>query len=94
MINSTTSATRALPSNVVGQAGQAVPRPLTPRPDRLSTESAAQLRTALASQPEIRPEVVEKARALAQDPSYPSTAILRQVGSMILNSPDLSDDQS
>ena len=94
MINSTTSASRALPSDPVGQTGPAVPNAYTPRPDRLSTQSAAVLRTALASQPEIRPEVVERAKALAADSSYPSTATLRKVGAMILNSPDLSEDQS
>ena len=52
------------------------------------------MRDELSRQPEIRPEVVERARALASDPSYPSTAILKQVGALILNSADLSEDQS
>ena len=94
MINSTTSATRALPGDVIGQAGQATPKAITLRPDHLSTDSAAHLRATLAAQPEIRPEVVERAKALAADKNYPSTDTLRQVGTMILNTPDLSEDQS
>lgn len=71
-----------------------MPKALKQRPDRLSTESAAHLRETLTKQPEIRPEVVERAKALAADPNYPSASVLRQVSGMILNSPDLSEDQS
>jgi hypothetical protein len=63
-------------------------------PDQISTESAAFLKTSLASQPEIRPEVVERAKALAADPNYPSAAIMRSVAGQILASPDLSEDAS
>jgi hypothetical protein len=48
----------------------------------------------LAAQPEIRPEVVARARALAADPGYPSNAILERVSQLILATPDLSEDQS
>jgi len=91
MINSTTSATRALPSSAVSQTGPATQRAQAARTDRLSTASAATLRSALANQPEIRPEVVERAKALAANPDYPSKEVLKQVGGMILNSPDLSE---
>lgn len=94
MINSTTSTNRAVPTEALSVPGQATVRPLSPRPDQLSTESATFLRTELTRQPEIRPEVVERARALATDPNYPSPAMLKQVGAMILNSPDLSEDES
>ena len=53
----------------------------------------AALKAALSNQPEIRPEVVARARLLAADPAYPSPAILRQVGKVILNSPD-PDEQA
>lgn len=56
--------------------------------DRFSPESSAALKAALQQQPAVRPEVVARARALAADPSYPSPAILRQVGEAILNSTD------
>jgi hypothetical protein len=62
--------------------------------DQIHIDKAAALRTSLQQVPEIRPEVVERARALAADPTYPSDAIIRQVGSAIVNSPDLSEDVS
>ena len=52
------------------------------------------LQTELRRQPEIRSEVVNRARALAQDPNYHSMEILWQVAGMILASPDLSEDGS
>ena len=60
----------------------------------ISTESAAYLRGALARQPAIRPEVVERARALAADPTYPSAAVINHVARKIVASPDISEDQS
>jgi hypothetical protein len=48
----------------------------------------------MAAQPEIRPEVVARARALAADPDYPSAAIIQRIGEKILGAPDLSEDQS
>lgn len=62
--------------------------------DQFSAENSAALRVALTRHPEVRPEVVARGRALAADPSYPSTEILRQVGKAIVNSPDFSEDQS
>lgn len=94
MINSTTSTDRTVHADAVTVPGQAAVRPLASRPDQLSTEGAAFLRSELDRQPEIRPEVVERARALAADPNYPSKDTLRQIGAMILASPDLSADES
>ncbi|PAW68980.1 MAG: hypothetical protein B9S34_00550 [Opitutia bacterium Tous-C1TDCM] len=79
---------------MVAPAGQTAARPLAPRPDRISTESAAFLRAELARQPEIRPEVVARGRELAADSSYPSFETLRSVAQQILQAPDLSEDQS
>jgi len=64
------------------------------QPDQVSTESASFLKSALASQPEIRPEEVARATALAADPSYPSVGIMKSVAEKILASPDLSEDES
>jgi hypothetical protein len=61
--------------------------------DRLSTDKAQQLSEALTNQPEVRPDVVARGQALAGDPNYPSPAILSRVAGMIVNSPDLSEDQ-
>jgi len=52
------------------------------------------LRAALASQPEIRPDVVARGQALAADPNYPSMDVIQHVAGMILNAPDPSEDQS
>jgi hypothetical protein len=62
--------------------------------DRLSLSQGDGLRQALEAQPEIRPEMVEKGRALAADPSYPSAAIIQRIAQAIVGSPDPSEDQS
>ena len=94
MINSTTSTDRTPHADPVSPATQAAPRAPAVRADQLSTDSAAFLRSELERQPEVRPEVVERARALAADSNYPSREVLNKVGEMILNSADLSEDQS
>ncbi len=81
-------------TNPVTNSGLPVPRPVPPQPDQVSTANAAFLKTALGNQPEIRPEVVARARALAADPSYPSAAIIKNVAGQILAAPDLSEDES
>jgi hypothetical protein len=62
--------------------------------DRLSLGQADGLRQALAAEPEIRPEMVEKGRALAADPGYPSAAMIQRIAQAIIGSPDPSEDQS
>jgi hypothetical protein len=94
MINSTTSTDRAVHAEAVAKSGQVTVRGLANKPDQLSTEHATYLREALARQPEIRPEVVERGRSLASDPNYPTVETLKQIGAMILNAPDLSTDAS
>lgn len=95
MISSTSSSDSAARSGQVPLAGPSVsrPKPQLPR-DQISMGTAAKLATELARQPEIRPDVVARAEALAADPSYPSPEIMRRVGEMILGSPDLSEDES
>jgi hypothetical protein len=94
MISSTSSPDRAGRPDVVANTGQSTARPLAPRPDQISTENAEFLRSELKRQPEVRPEVVERARALAADPNYPPTEALRHVAAQILASPDLTEDNS
>lgn len=94
MISSTTSTDRAARPELVPAASASAEKPYTPRPDRISTEHAAFLRAELQRQPEIRPEVVARGRALAADPSYPPKEALREVAKQILASPDLTEDQS
>jgi len=94
MINSTSSTERTVPAAPLAAATPSAPRPPVQRPDQISTDSAEHLRTSLASQPEVRPEVVERAKALAADANYPSAAILHKIAGMIVNSPDLSEVES
>ncbi len=69
-------------------------RPTASPTDQIHIDKAATLRASLQQVPEIRPEVVARAQALAADPSYPSDQIIRHVSAAIVNSPDLSEDQS
>jgi len=94
MITSTTSAERTVRPEAATLPNQPIVRSDAPRPDTLATASADTLRRALTEQPEIRPEVVERARALAADPTYPSQSILQKVAAQILAAPDRSEDQS
>lgn len=82
------SATRDLSQN------KGTAQPFQAAGDQLSTAGTELLKAKLASEPEVRPEMVERGRQLAADPSYPSAAILTSVASKILNSPDLSEDPS
>lgn len=61
---------------------------------RISVKLESFLRAELKRQPEIRPEVVARARALLQDPDYPRIEIFRSVASKILAAPDLSEEES
>ncbi len=92
MINSTSSSNRTARTEPVAPSQPKV-AVKGPGADNFSAASAAALREALARQPEIRPEVVERARGLAADPNYPSAGIIHQVSRQILNSPDLTADQ-
>ena len=94
MIPSTPPPDRSVRPDALAAAGSSTPRVRAPRPDQLSTASAAALRSSLASNPEIRPAEVARARALAADPAYPPVAIMRRVAQQILAAPDLSEDES
>jgi hypothetical protein len=94
MINSTSSSDRTPRAESVELTR---PKVVVRNPDggdQFSAESSAALRVALTRQPEIRPEVVARGRALAADPAYPSAAILGRVAQALIKSPDLSEDHS
>ncbi len=95
MIESTSSSDRAARASALSADAQkpAAVRTQSGR-DSLSTDKAAQLRAALDNVPEVRPEVVARGKALAADPSYPSAAIMQSVAGQIVNSPDLTEDES
>ena len=94
MIPSTSSATHAVRPDAATTSSQAPFRREQPKPDRISIESAAFLRAELARQPEVRPDMVARARLLAADPAYPHSEALQRIAEQILNAPDLSEDES
>lgn len=93
MIHSTSPSDRTARTETVSPVPQ---KPVVrgPGADQFSAEHSATLRAALAAQPEIRPDVVERARTLAADPNYPSLDVLRHVAGQLLASPDLTTDES
>jgi hypothetical protein len=94
MISSASSPDRTPRTDALAASGPAVSRSFSQRPDRISTESALFLRAELSRQPEIRPEVVARARGLAADPAYPSATVIRSIAMQILAAPDLSESES
>jgi hypothetical protein len=95
MIHTTSSSDRAGGTDPVSLSlAKPAVRPLPQQQDSVSTDNLDGLRSALAGQPEVRPDVVARGLALAADPNYPSAAILKSVASAILSAPDLSEDQS
>jgi hypothetical protein len=94
MISSISSSDGTGRTNPAFSAGQPATRAPRPTADQISTDGASMLKVALGSQPEIRPEVVARARLLAADPGYPPAAIMKNVARQILAAPDLSEDAS
>ena len=90
MISSTSSSAGAARPDLNVASGAASARPIILR-DQLSTQNAAFLNAQLQQQPEIRPDVVARARLLAADPGYPSAAVIQKVAAQILAAPDLSE---
>ena len=93
MIPSTSSSDRTARTDALAPA-PSKPVVRGPGADQFSAGQSAALRSALAAQPEIRPEVVERAKALAADPNYPPRDVLAKVAGLILASPDLTADES
>jgi hypothetical protein len=96
MINSTSPSDRTGGADAVSVnlPKPAVRLPQQDQQDSLSLSNATGLQTALAQQPEVRPEMVARGLALAADPDYPSADVISHVAGLILNSPDPSEDQS
>lgn len=94
MISSASSPDRASRTETLLPTGPASPRPASQRPDQISTESAAYLRTALERHAAIRPEVVARAQALLADRNYPSAEIMTRIAQKIVATPDLTEDES
>ena len=82
------SARLEVPLNALHANKRAATRPS----DLISIERAAFLRSELVRQPEIRAEVVERARLLAKDPNYPPMEAVRKIAEQVLSAPDLSEE--
>jgi hypothetical protein len=95
MINSTSNQ-QGMPSTAAIGLPQTnhVSRRIVSAGDSLSTASAELLKAKLSSEPEVRPDVVARGRALAADPSYPSMQIIGEVARKIAQSPDPSEEQN
>jgi hypothetical protein len=69
--------------STTGVNGTATPSRATPEPtmlsDRVSLTNSSALDQALGSSPASRPDMVERAKALIADPSYPSSDTLSAV---------------
>jgi hypothetical protein len=94
MIPSMSSPDRSAAADAVVASSQTAGRFVRQQPDQISTQGAAYLRSALESQPEIRPEEVARGVALAADPNYPSAAIMKNIAGQILGAQDFSEDES
>lgn len=94
MITSTSSPDPTRRADALTGPGRVSARLPAPRSDRISDESATFLRAALVRQPEIRPDVVARARAFAADSAYPPVAVMRMVAQTILASSDPDGDES
>ena len=94
MIDSTSSSHRTAQLERFTSLDIGASRPSGARTDHVSVERIAFLRAELLRQPEIRSEVVERARALATDPNYPLPAMNLALARLILSAPDHSEDQA
>ena len=96
MISSTSNTPgQPLPGSIAsaGQkpASAAAPTTVANAQESLSAQNTDALRNALASTPEVRPEVVAKGRQLAADSNYPSRVIIEKLAELITQSADLTN---
>jgi hypothetical protein len=96
MIHSASSSNPSARNNALAAAlVPAAPARSAPAPaDQIHIDLSSTLRLALQQSPEIRPEVVARARAIVSDSTYPSDMILRAISAVIINAPDISEDQA
>lgn len=93
MINSTSKTDSILrpDANLTGRQAQVRPAAVrTNDADTINVSSQATLQDALSSQPEVRPEVVERAKQLMVDANYPPKEIIRRLSEMLIKSDDPS----
>jgi uncharacterized membrane protein len=59
--------------------------------ERLSVANTQALREALNNAPEIRPEVVERAKNLAVDPNYPPRELIERLAKLMVETRDTAE---
>lgn len=91
MIEPTRSSHRSPQLEPITTSGPGTERAQRTRLDRVATGSVTFLRAELLRQPEVRPEVLERARALAADPNYPPASMNQALAQLILGAPDQSE---
>lgn len=94
MIRSTTFTTPSVRPAILQPPAKADAAAVSPPLDRLSSGPATSLKAEMLREPEVRAEVVARARALLADPAYPPMTVLQDIAGQILRSPDLSEDDS
>jgi len=96
MIHSASSSPSFDPRTEAVKAAASGPaaKPAQSASDQIHIDKASILRAGLQQVPEIRPEVVERARALAADPAYPADSIINKISAAIVYSPDLSEERA
>lgn len=92
MINSTSKTGSALPPDYVAKKSGSSTNTGSRQnsTDSLSASSQETLHSILQSQPEVRPDVVERGKQLAAG-NYPPAAIIEKLSEMLVNSNDLSN---
>lgn len=93
MINSTSKTDNILrPETITARPPQNRPTaPIPTETDSIRASSQENLKEALRAQPEVRPEVVERARQLLADGNYPPREIIRRLSEMLMKSADLAE---
>ena len=94
MINSTSKTDNILrPDTIAGRPAQTRPTtaPSPTETDTIRASSQENLKAALNAQPEVRPEVLERAKQLLADGNYPPREIIRRLSEMLVKSADLSE---
>jgi hypothetical protein len=92
MIHSTSKSSQ--PGDITPVANRPASKPAQTAPgnETLDTSASTSLRAALAALPEVRTEVVEKARSLAVDANYPPRAIIEDIARLFVRSQDPSNE--
>jgi len=77
-------------STATTQAAQSTAQPVDQAQDSFSPSQRQKMLDALNSQPDVRPEVLARAKQLAADPNYPPSNVIESVAKSVINDSNLS----